>query len=428
MSDDTPDSEDPLQTLADARAECRRLNALLQKSEADCRDTQQQLQQAQKMEALGTLVAGVAHEINNPINLILYNLPLLQKTWADLLPVLVEHRDREPERKFGGFSYDFLKDHLPQLIADMEMAANRVVKIVSDLKNFSRQSNIAEKSPLDLNTAVQNALRLSQSTMRKAGATVTLELTEGLPAIEGNLQNIEQIVLNILINAVQAIDHDHGEITLKTWATLKDGRVHLSVADNGRGVAPEMADRLFLPFVTDKQGRGGTGLGLSISYGLVKAHGGEIGFEARPSGGTIFTVSLPSLLKRSAARILVVDDDRMVRQILMEALARPRCYLLEEAANGIEASIRLGTYRPDLLILDVFMPEMDGVEVCRHIRAEPALAGMKVIITTGFPGHPKLDELAELGFPHVLPKPFNIPVLLRMARELLEPVSAAPPA
>jgi len=421
MTEEDPGREDAWQALAEARAECKRLSSLLLKSEAACRETAQQLQQAQKMETLGTLVAGVAHEINNPINLMLYNLPLLHKTWADLLPVLMAQREREPERKFGGFSYDFLKDHLPQLIADMEMAANRVVKIVSDLKNFSRQSNIAEKSPLNLNTAVRNALRLSQSTLRKAGLAITLELTEDLPEIEGNLQNIEQVVLNILINAAQSIDHGHGEIGVRTGFTLKDGRVHLAVSDNGRGVAPEIADRLFLPFVTDKQAQGGTGLGLSISYGLVKAHGGEVGFEPRPGGGTTFTVSLPSVLKRSAARVLVVDDDRMVRQILMEALAFPRCYLLEEAANGIEASIRLGTYRPDLLILDVFMPEMDGLEVCRHIRAEPALAGMKVIITTGFPGHPKLDELAALGFTHVLAKPFDIPVLLRMARELLDP-------
>jgi signal transduction histidine kinase len=421
MAEEDLGREDGLQALAETRAECKRLTSLLQKSEAACRDIQQQLQQAQKMEALGTLVAGVAHEINNPINLMLYNLPLLRKTWADFLPVLMARRTHEPERKFGGFSYDFLKDHLPQLIADMEMAANRVVKIVSDLKNFSRQSNIAEKSPLHLNTAVRNALRLCQSTLRKAGLTLNLDLAEDLPEIEGNLQNIEQIVLNILINAAQAIDHHHGAIEVRTAFTAKDGRVHLSIADNGRGVASEIADRLFLPFVTDKQAQGGTGLGLSISYGLVKAHGGEIGFERRPSGGSIFTVSLPSILKRSAARILVVDDDRMVRQILMEALAHPRCYLLEEAANGIEASIRLGTYRPDLLILDVFMPERDGLEVCRHIRAEPALADMKVIITTGFPGHPKLDELAALGFAHVLPKPFDIPVLLRMARELLEP-------
>jgi signal transduction histidine kinase len=421
MTEEDPGREDACQALAEARAECKRLSSLLLKSEAACRDTAQQLQQAQKMETLGTLVAGVAHEINNPINLMLYNLPLLHKTWADLLPVLMAQREREPERKFGGFSYDFLKDHLPQLIADMEMAANRVVKIVSDLKNFSRQSNIAEKSLLNLNTAVRNALRLSQSTLRKAGLAITLELTEDLPEIEGNLQNIEQVVLNILINAAQSIDHGHGEIVVRTGVTLKDGRVHLSISDNGRGVAPEIADRLFLPFVTDKQAQGGTGLGLSISYGLVKAHGGEVGFENRPGGGTTFTVSLPSVLKRKAARVLVVDDDRMVRQILMEALAFPRCYLLEEAANGIEASIRLGTYRPDLLILDVFMPEMDGLEVCRHIRAEPALAGMKVIITTGFPGHPKLDELAALGFTHVLAKPFDIPVLLRMARELLDP-------
>jgi C4-dicarboxylate-specific signal transduction histidine kinase len=245
------------------------LSSLLLKSEAACRETAQQLQQAQKMETLGTLVAGVAHEINNPINLMLYNLPLLHKTWADLLPVLMAQREREPERKFGGFSYDFLKDHLPQLIADMEMAANRVVKIVSDLKNFSRQSNIAEKSRLNLNTAVRNALRLSQSTLRKAGLAITLELAEDLPEIEGNLQNIEQVVLNILINAAQSIDHGHGEIVVRSGFTLKDGRVHLAVSDNGRGVAPEIADRLFLPFVTDKQAQGGTGLGLSISYGLV---------------------------------------------------------------------------------------------------------------------------------------------------------------
>jgi len=332
----------------------------------------------------------------------------------------LEHRRSEPDRTFGGFTYDFLKDHLPQLVADMELAANRVVKIVADLKNFSRQSNIAEKTPLNINTAVRNALRLCQSTLRKAGVNVSLDLQEGLPDIEGNLQNIEQIVLNILINAVQAIDHPHGEISIQTGFTVKDGRVHLRISDNGRGIAPAIADRIFLPFVTDKQSQGGTGLGLSVSYSLVKAHDGEIGFENRTSGGTRFTVLLPTVLKRKAAKILVVDDDRMVRQILMEALAIPRSYLLEEATNGIEASIRLGTYRPDLLLLDVFMPEMDGVEVCRNIRAEPALAGMKVIITTGFPGHPKLDELAALGFNHVLAKPFNIPMLLKMVQTLLE--------
>jgi signal transduction histidine kinase len=401
--------------------ECRRLESLLRKTELALADAERQLQQSQKMEALGTLVAGVAHEINNPLNLMLYNLPLLQKTWADLLPVLTAHRCHEPEKKFGGFTYDFLQEHLPQLIADMEMAAQRMAKIVSDLKNFSRQSNVSDQSPLDVNAAVHNALRLSQSTLRKSGVVVHLALAEGLPAIKGNLHNLEQVVLNLVINAAQAIDHGQGEIAIRTGVTYNDGRVWIQVADNGRGVAPAIADRIFLPFVSDKQAQGGTGLGLSVTYSLVKAHGGDIAFENRPGGGTLFSVRLPSLLKLRAAKILVVDDDPMVRQILMEALALPRAYLLEEAANGIEASIRLGTYRPDLLILDVFMPEMDGLEVCRSIKAEPALSGIKVIITTGHPGHPKLDELAALGFSHVLAKPFDLPLLLQTVQSLLAP-------
>jgi signal transduction histidine kinase/ActR/RegA family two-component response regulator len=406
--------------LADACAENRRLESRVRDTEVALREAEQRLQQAQKMETLGTLVAGVAHEINNPINLILYNLPLLQKIWADLLPALIGFAESAPESKFGGFTSDFLKDNLAQLIADMEMAANRVTKIVADLKNFSRQSNIAEKHLLNINTAVKNALRLAQTTLRKVAIGVRLELAPELPEVEGNLQSIEQVVLNIVINAAQAIDHAHGEILIQTGLSLKDGRVQLRVTDNGRGVSPALADRIFLPFVTDKQAQGGTGLGLSVSYSIVQAHGGEIFFESREGGaGTAFTVQLPTPLKRRAAKILLVDDDPMVRQILMQALTIPRCYLLEEATNGIEASIRLGTYRPDLLILDVFMPEMDGVEVCRSIKAEPALAGMKVIITTGFPGHPKLDELAALGFTTVLTKPFKIPELFRNVEALL---------
>lgn len=419
MPPEEPVREEPIEEVARLRAENRRLDSLVRKSEAALREAEQQLRQAQKMETLGTLVAGVAHEINNPINLIIYNLPLLQKIWGDLQAVLLSRSSVDPERKFGGFTVDFLKENLPRLIADMELAANRVTKIVSDLKNFSRQSNIAEKHPFSINTAVKNALRLAQATLRQAGISVSTDLAPDLPEIEGSPQSIEQVVLNIIVNGVQAIDRAPGEIRVQTGIDLKDGRVRLQVADNGCGVSAAIADRIFLPFVTDKQTRGGTGLGLSVSYGIVKAHGGEISFRSRPGEGTTFTILLPTMLKRQAAKILLVDDDSMVRQVLVDALSIPRCYLLEEAANGIEASIRLGTYRPDLLILDVFMPEMDGLEVCRSIRAEPELAGMKVIITTGYPGHPKLEELAALGFTHVLAKPFNIPELLGTVESLL---------
>jgi signal transduction histidine kinase len=410
-----------IRELLELREETGQLKSRQRLAEEALKESQQQLQQAQKMEALGTLVAGVAHEINNPINLIMYNLPLIQKIWSDFLPVLMEQKNIFPDQKFGGFTYEFLKDNLPQLIADMDMAANRVAKIVSDLKNFSKQSNVAEKSALQVNTAVKNALRLAQTTLRKSGVQIELELAKDLPLIQGNLQSIEQIILNIIINAIQAINHENGIIRIRSGFHKRDGRILIAISDNGCGISAAVADKLFLPFVTDKQAEGGTGLGLSVTYGLVQAHGGDIYFETRKGRGTTFTISMPTLLKRETAKILIVDDDRTIREMLIEALTldRRKSYLIEEATNGIEASIKLGTYRPDLLILDLFMPEMDGLEVCRIIRNEPELSDMKVIISTGYPDHAKLNEMARLGFTNVIYKPFNLPEFVTKVERIL---------
>jgi signal transduction histidine kinase len=388
-------------------------------AEKALREIQPQLQQAQKMETLGTLVAGVAHEINNPINLIMYNIPLLKKIWVDFLPLLMERRQREPERKFGGFDYDFLADNLSQLVVDIEMAAQRIAKTVSDLKNYSRQSNVAEKVPLQVNSAVKNALRLAQTTLRSSDVKIKLNLADDLPDIEGNLQSIEQIILNITINAVHAVDHNRGEIEIATGLRNKDGMIYIRITDNGRGISPEISDKIFLPFVTDKQSEGGTGLGLSVTYSLVKAHDGKIDFETSRDRGTSFNVYLPTLLKNRAAKILVVDDDDAIRELLIEALTMDQKYLVKEASNGTEALIKLGTYRPDLLILDIFMPEMDGLEVCRSICSEPALSDLKVIITTGHPDHPKLDEVVKLGFTDILSKPFDLLHLVRDIETIL---------
>jgi signal transduction histidine kinase/CheY-like chemotaxis protein len=410
-----------IRELLELREETGRLKSRHRLAEKALKESQQQLQQAQKMEALGTLVAGVAHEINNPINLIMYNLPLIQKIWSDFLPVLMEQRKLSPDQKFGGFTYEFLEDNLPQLVADMDMAANRVAKIVSDLKNFSKQSNIAEKSALQVNTAINNALRLAQTTIRKSGVQIELQLGEELPLILGNLQSIEQIILNIIINAIQAIDHENGIVRIRSGFQPKNERILIAISDNGPGISADIADKLFLPFVTDKQEEGGTGLGLSVTYGLVQAHGGDISFETRKGKGTTFTISMPTLLKREKAKILIVDDDQTIREMLIEALTQDqqKSYLIEEATNGIEASIKLGTYRPDLLILDLFMPEMDGLEVCRIIKNEAELSDMKVIITTGYPDPAKLNEMARLGFTNVVLKPFNLPELVKEVERIL---------
>ncbi|MGD1968467.1 MAG: ATP-binding protein [Desulfobacterales bacterium] len=421
MRDQEKTRQQLIRELMELREQALQLESRHRNAKQALKESQQQLQQAQKMETLGTLVAGVAHEINNPINLIMYNLPLIKKIWSDFLPLFLERKENYPHQKFGGFTYDFLEDNLSQLIADMDMAANRVAKIVSDLKNFSKQSNVAEKSTLQVNTAVKNALRLAQTTLRKSGAKIELQLDEDLPEMEGNLQSIEQIILNILINAVQAIDHDKGIIRIRTGFEMKSGRIRIAISDNGRGITPAIVDKLFLPFVTDKQDQGGTGLGLSVTYGLVQAHGGDIRFDTRQTKGTTFTISLPTLIKTEAAKILIVDDDQTIRAMLTEALVlkRRRPYLIEEATNGIEASIKLGTFRPDLLILDIFMPEMDGLEVCRIIKNEPELSDMKVLISTGYPDHAKLDIIAKLGFENVIYKPFDLAEFVKRVEMIL---------
>jgi len=388
-------------------------------AEAELEKSRAQLHQAQKMEALGTLVAGVAHEINNPINLIIYNTPLLQKVWSDLLPVLKAHVDEAPHRQYGGLTVDFLEQNLMHLVDDIAMAAGRVAKIVTDLKNFSRLSSAAEKQPVSVNEAVANALRLVHTTVRKAGVTIEKHLTEDLPLISATLQNIEQIIVNILINAVQAIDHSQGIIRIETGIRPADGRLHLSIADNGRGVNPALIERLFDPFVTDKQTQGGTGLGLSVSYSLVKSHGGDIAVESRPGQGTTFHIDFPTLATGKPAKILIVDDDPVIRRMLTRALTNRGAYLVDEATNGIEACLKLGADRPDLLILDIFMPDMDGVDVCRALKKDPELAEVNVIITTGHPQHPKLVEVDRLGFTNIRPKPYNVSELIEFIDNIL---------
>jgi PAS domain S-box-containing protein len=388
------------------------------RSENELSESREQLHQSQKMEALGTLVAGVAHEINNPINLIMYNLPLLQKIWRDLLPV-IQRGAEDRKASYGGLTVAFLEQNLEQMLSDTFMAANRVTKIISDLKNFARRSSVSDKQPIEVNDAVRNAMRLVRTTLRNSGIQAEIRLGESLPLMKGNLQNIEQILLNIIINAAQSIDHAQGRIRIETGLSKTDGRLCITIADNGKGIAPNMVERLFDPFVTDKQAEGGTGLGLAVSYSLIKAHGGEIRFDSREKEGTTFRLFFPTVGAGKRARILVVDDDPSIRQLLTRTLTRQRSYLVEEAVNGIEACIKLGTYRPAVVVLDVFMPDMDGVEVCRAIRRDSELSGLRVVVTTGHPQDPKLREVRRMGFTNILAKPFEIGEFLELIDTVL---------
>ncbi len=378
------------------------------RAELALRSSQDQLYQAQKMEALGTLVAGMAHEINNPTSLILFNLPILERVWRDILPHLQYFSPKGKPRKFGGYKLDYLERHFHQLIVDMELAASRIAKIVKDLKNFSRRSQIHDKAPVDINAAVTAALRLAQTTIRKSDVKLTLNLSDDLPRINGNLTAIEQVALNVVINAIQAIDHDQGRIIVETGYVHAEDRVYIAVHDNGRGINPEVADKLFDPFVTSNQGQGGTGLGLAVSYNLVQAHEGQITFADSDEGGTVFTITLPVEPQQKLPRVLVVDDDAPVRRLIVQAVDKTGLYAVDEAANGVDGLIKIGSCPPDLLILDLMMPGMNGLEVCQAIHGKEPFSAMKVLITTGHPHHPDLEKIAALGFTQIHSKPINI--------------------
>jgi len=372
------------------------------------KDIEKQLVQSQKMEALGTLVAGVAHEINNPINLIIFNLPLIERVFRDFIPVLQRHLEGRSDQRFGGLPFNFLKENLPKLILDTKMAADRVARIVTGLKDFAQKSNPAEKKPVQVNKAVENAIRLAGATLRNKKADLNLNLAPDLPLIVANLQNLEQVVLNLVINAFQAIDHDRGRVEVETRVTSSKDAVQVVVRDNGRGINPRMVKRIFDPFATDRQTDGGTGLGLSVSYNLVKAHNGHITFETEQGKGTTFTVNLPLESPYRLYRVMVVDDDAAFRKMLKQAIVRSIQCEVEAVSSGAEALIRLGSDPPDALVLDMFMPEIDGLDICRAIKNELGLERTKVLIITGFPHHPNLAEAARMGFTMILHKPLNL--------------------
>jgi polar amino acid transport system substrate-binding protein len=259
----------------------------------ELRRHQDKLIQADKMASLGILVSGVAHEINNPNGLMLLNLPILRDVYADALAALEERYAREGDFLLGGVSYARMRDEVPQMLEEMVHASQRIKRIVEDLKDFARPDAVAVMEPFDLNRVVQAAVRLVDPSLRKATTHFSATYAEDLPTVYGNPQRIEQVVVNLLINACQALPASDRAIEMATSSDPAGGMVVLTVRDEGVGIPDEHLLRLTDPFFTTKRESGGTGLGLSISAGIVKEHGGEISFTSPPAGGTTVTLALP---------------------------------------------------------------------------------------------------------------------------------------
>jgi polar amino acid transport system substrate-binding protein len=254
---------------------------------------QQQLVQADKMAALGILVSGVAHEINNPNGLILLNLPMLKKVHSDTARILDEHQAEHGRFTLGGIPYERMRAELPVMLDEMLEGAQRIKRIVNDLKDFARLEEGAVREPVDVNEAARKALRLVDAVIRKATDRFSACYAHDLPKVWGNSQRIEQVVINLVLNACQALPDRDRAIEVSTRLEPESQSVLLIVRDQGVGIAPEHLAHLTDPFFTTKREMGGTGLGLSVSAGIVKDLGGTLEFSSAPGHGVTVTLRLP---------------------------------------------------------------------------------------------------------------------------------------
>ena len=263
-----------------------------QRAMEELRLNQEKLIQAGKMAALGVLVSGVAHEINNPNGYILLNMPVLKDVYLDAMEMLDQRFDEKGEFMLGGLRYSAMRVELPAMLDEMLEGARRIKVIVEDLKDFARQEDSARQEPLDLNAVVRAALRLVANPVRKATQRFEVSYAEGLPMVFGNARRIEQVVVNLILNACQALPEPSRKIHVSTRPAAARPGVEFVVEDEGVGIPPENLSRLTDPFFTTKRDSGGTGLGLSVSAGIVKEHGGALEFHSKPGEGTTVVLFL----------------------------------------------------------------------------------------------------------------------------------------
>lgn len=275
-------------------AELSREVAERRHAEEELRSQQQQLVQADKMAALGVLVSGVAHEVNNPNGLILLNMPVVMEAFQDAQPILEEYYQKHGDFDFAGLRYSRMREALPRLMNQMLEGSRRVKGIVEDLKDFARQPVAEQLGNVDVNETVRAALRLLSNLIEKSTGHFSVEYGETLPQVRGASQRIEQVVVNLVMNACQALPSQDRGVALRTFYDAKEKRVVLEVRDEGVGIPAENLSRLTDPFFTTKRETGGTGLGLSISTGIVKEHNGILEFESTPGMGTTVRLILPA--------------------------------------------------------------------------------------------------------------------------------------
>jgi len=264
------------------------------RAELENRERERQLIQADKLISLGILTSGVTHEINNPNNFIAMNAPMLEKAWQDLKPVLDEIEAERGDFKVGNMPYSRIRQHIPRLLEGIASGSRRIKDIVEGMKRFVRPEISGPLEEVDVNLVIETALPLVKARLNTIGAELQMDLDESLPGIRGSAQQIEQVLLNLLLNAMDAMSRTSGALLVRTRLSADAEAVEIMVRDEGEGLPEVDAAQLFTPFFTTKRDTGGTGLGLAISQRIVQIHGGSLELANNASGpGVTALVTLP---------------------------------------------------------------------------------------------------------------------------------------
>jgi len=373
---------------------------------------------ADKMISLGVLLPGMAHEINNPNNTILLNAQLLSKSWASIFPVLEKYFRENGEFSVGGLPYSEMRDELPGIFKGMENSSKRIRQIIRDLKKFAGKNNQFKKETVNINQAIENSVRLTDKLIRDKTDHFHMDLDETVPKIKGSLQGIEQVLINLIENACHAIEQPTQSLRIRSILTQDKKNIAIEVKDQGRGIPENIIHRIMEPFFTTKRGDGGIGLGLSTSLTIIKNHGGTIKIDSRKGQGASFRVILPIHSKNQSFKILIVDDDPASRKTTASILQRSGDFRLSQAATGAEALLLMGQAPPDLLILDVHMPDIDGSDLCRIIKDRQELSNMEVLVITGMINSEITEKIMFLGYENILEKPLGRKELMQAVHAL----------
>jgi len=251
-----------------------------------------QLLQSYKLASLGKLVAGVAHEINNPNTFIRGNIKIIKESFSDIFPILDDYFEDHKDLTIARLKYDIFEENIPILIDDMVSGTNRIKKIVDELRNYAKKDEGLLTDDIKINNIINNSLRLIDNQIRQH-ASVELDLDPNIPKFKGNIQKMEQVIVNLLVNASQAIENGFGKIDVKTRFNEKLNHIMIKVKDNGKGMDEKTKKSIFDPFFTTKRNKGGTGLGLSISFRIIKEHSGRIEVNSKLNHGTTFRIYIP---------------------------------------------------------------------------------------------------------------------------------------